>query len=172
MLSLSQELNEALDLWASLLPKIQTTPSVERNQTEPVFLKVPDSLPLLRSMGHFFQQTAWLGEPVLEAEEKPKETPASFTSTPLQNSVVSFFENTHWHNRENLLPGRQEGQDSEPRSALDSSGMRLAVDAFFRETPWQGISRQETDKNSVTSTLSLEAEKATDIDHFFEDIRW
>jgi hypothetical protein len=85
---------------------------------------------------------------------------------------VSFFENTHWHNRENLLPGRQEGQDSEPRSALDSSGMRLAVDAFFRETPWQGISRQETDKNSVTSTLSLEAEKATDIDHFFEDIRW
>lgn len=171
MLSLSKELNEALDLWASLLPKTLSAPPVEQNQAEQTSLRVPDSLPLLWSMGHFFQQTAWQGEPVLEAEEKPKETPASFTATPLQNSVAIFFENTNWNNRENLIQGQEAGSLEEP-SDINRPGMRLHVDDFFRKTAWQGVSLQERAGHAMTPMLSFQEEKESNIDNFFEDIRW
>lgn len=171
MLSLSQELNEALDLWASLLPKIQRTPPVEPNQTEPFSLGVPDSLPLLRSMGHFFEQTAWLGEQELEIpKDKAEETSGLSRTTPLQNSVALFFQNTNWNKQENLIQGPEE-RSLENHSVLYGPGLRLSVNSFFQQTDWQGVSRPETAKPSLLLTQS-EEEKATDIDHFFEDIRW
>ncbi len=181
MLSLIQELNEALDLWASLLPKTVQTPLIEPIVTEYEALVVPDSLPLLQNVKDFFQQTAWLGEQKKELENvhqdvhQEKNRPESSqvpVKSPIQSSVSVFFKNTNWGNQEELIqePFIQEQTTEDPLILSSDSGIRLTVNGFFSQTAWNGKPLPTLPQNS--ENLIGPEDEANDVTHFFEDIRW
>ena len=187
MPSLIQELNEALALWGSLMPhRPSSSPALmeEREAALPAAFQVPDSLPLLRSVGPFFAQTAWLGESKEEIEPPSAEpriqiSPQQQIQTPIQHSVSDFFQNANWSNqaspakeqaKEQAQAPVQESQRQESNLSSDS-GVCLSVQGFFQQTAWNGTSSSPSPPKTEIGTGS-EEESTTDVAHFFEDIRW
>lgn len=184
MPSLIQELNEALDLWASLLPTratLPTTANKEKRETEAPALRVPDSLPLLQSVGPFFQQAAWLGESQQTFESTSAEpvlqpSPQQPIQTPIQHSVSAFFQNANWSTQAKAIPEqaqepKQESSRQQVSHLPNDSGVRLSVQGFFQNTAWNNASSAPSPPKSEMEMDSEEA-NTTDVTHFFEDIRW